>query len=447
MKYPTNESSRIEFKSTIPKNDQIVNTVIGFCNTLGGKIIIGVNDNGIIEGINEEIAQISLEWLDKMIYETCTPPIIPLVYLQRLDSKVLIIIEVSSGMNKPYYKTAKGLAEGVFVRLGRSTMKANADMIEELKWQSRGMSFDTLPVYKAKVDDLVIENIEYFLTHRRNQKKIKVNEEVLNSYDLIVTEQGQLYPSVAGILMFCTQPQKYLPEAYILCSHFSGNSGREAIASRVIEGNLFEQFDGAYDFILSQLNKSYVIKGKLREEQYEIPTTAIREALMNAILHRNYHIPSPIKIAIYRNRVEFFSPGNFFGPLDLSSLESGITYMRNGAIAKILWESKYVEKMGSGFIEIFESYRQANLVPPEVVEGTNFIKCILPRVKNSNELADDMTKLLNYMKVNESISRSDIIENLNIPRATAGRYLSKLLKAKKIIRIGQGRSSKYTLAH
>ena len=167
---------------------------------------------------------------------------------------------------------------------------------------------------------------------------------------------------------------------------------------------------------------------------------------MNAVLHRNYHIRSPIKIAIYRNRVEFFSPGNFFGPIDLSYLESGITYMRNAAIAKVLWESQHIEKMGSGFIEIFESYRQENLVSPEVLEGTNFIKCILPRVKSdSYDDDDDATKMLNYMKTKEVISRAEIIEKLNIPRATVGRLLSQLLEEKKIIRIGQGRATKYKL--
>src|ERR1700724_3656743 len=78
--------------------------------------------------------------------------------------------------------------------------------------------------------------------------------------------------------------------------------------------------------------------------------------------------------------IEFFSPGGLPGPIDTSELESGITYVRNTGIAKVLWEAQYIEKMGSGFITIFKSYRKEGLLPPEVIEGTNFVKCILPRI-------------------------------------------------------------------
>jgi len=123
--------------------------------------------------------------------------------------------------------------------------------------------------------------------------------------------------------------QKFLPEAYIQCSHFSGIKGRDAITSRQFNGSLPEQFDAVYNFILSQLNKSFKIEGKFRQVVYEVPPVAIREALMNAILHRNYHLNSSIKIVIYNDRIEFFSPGNFPGPINLNDLQSGISYQRN----------------------------------------------------------------------------------------------------------------------
>ncbi|OGT68374.1 MAG: hypothetical protein A3J38_06880 [Gammaproteobacteria bacterium RIFCSPHIGHO2_12_FULL_45_9] len=443
MKYPTTESPQLELKEELVNNNQLIKIVIAFCNTLGGKIVIGVTDDGTIKGISENDAQDALEWLDKMIYESCTPHIIPLINIQRIDHKVLLIIEISSGMNKPYYKTSLGLSEGTFVRLGRSTMKANADMIEELKWQSRGLSYDHLPVYTGNMQDISIDKLKKFINIRRNQKATEITDQLLESYRLMIKEQGRIYPSVCAILCFCENPQKYLSEAYILCTHFAGTQGREVIASRVINGTLLEQFDAAYDFILSQLNKSFTITGAKREEEYEIPLTAIREALMNAILHRNYHIPSPIKIAIYQNRIEFFSPGNFFGPIDINQLESGITYVRNVAIAKILWESKLIEKMGSGFIEIFESYRAKNLLTPEVIEGTNFIKCILPRLPATDTVLNDHNRVLDFIKLNGMAKRSDIIQKLNIPRTTAGRILSHLVLENKIIRIGKGAGTQY----
>ncbi len=445
MKYSGSESSRLEFKEKIPASSKIIKTVIGFCNAKGGKLVIGVKDDGTIVGISEEEAHEALERLDHLIYETSTPPILPLIYQQRIDSKVLLIIEVSSGTNKPYYQKSLGLSEGTFVRLGRSTVKANADIIEELKWQSRGIAYDQLPIYHATIDDLDTAKIEYFLNHRRNGVHSPITEEALLSYEIIKKEHTTNYSTIAGMLLFGKSPQKFLSEAYILCCHFSEFKDREAIASRTCKGTLFEQFDGAFDFIMERLNKSFRIEMKKREEDWEIPPIAIREVLMNAILHRNYHINAPIKISVYSDRIEFFSPGCMPGPLDTSELESGITYVRNTAIAKILWEAKYIEKMGSGFITLFKSYRKQGLLPPQVLEGTNFVKCTLPRIR-SESMQNNLEELvLSLFKVAGEISRSDLIQQLNIPRTSAGRVLKKLIESGKLERYGKGSTTKYRL--
>ena len=296
VKYPGQESSKLEFKSIIPANAKIIKTIIGFCNAKGGKLIIGVKNDGIIEGISEDTAHQAMEWLDHAIYKACTPPILPLIYQQRINDKVLLIIEVSSGTNKPYYQKSLGLAEGTFIRLGRSTVKADANIIEELKWQSRGISYDQLPLYHTTIEDLDNTKIQYFLDHRRNGITSALTEAALRSYEIIKKEHSTDYATTAGILLFGKSPQQFLSEAYILCCHFSDFKDREAIASRTCKGTLFEQFDESFDFIMERINKSFKIEKRKREEHWEIPPIAIREVLMNAILHRNYHINAPIKI-------------------------------------------------------------------------------------------------------------------------------------------------------
>lgn len=443
MKYSGLESSRLEFKLIIPASAKIIKTVIGFCNAKGGKLVIGVHNDGTIEGIPEDEAHQAMEWLDHAIYEACTPPVLPLIYQQRIDSKVLLIIEVSSGTNKPYYQKSLGLSEGTFIRLGRSTMKADADIIEELKWQSRGISYDQLPLYHTTIEDLDSAKIKYFLDHRRNGISSPLTEEILRSYDIIKKEHSTDYASIAGMLLFGKSPQQFLSEAYILCCHFSDFKDREAIASRTCKGTLFEQFEASFDFIMERINKSFKIENRKREEHWEIPPIAIREVLMNAILHRNYHINAPIKISIYSDRIEFFSPGGLPGPIDTSELESGITYVRNTSIAKILWEAQYIEKMGSGFITLFKSYRKEGLLPPEVIEGTNFVKCILPRI-HSDAIREDVEGLiLSLFKISNEISRADIIRQLKIPRTSAGRALNKLIESGKLVRHGKGPTTKY----
>lgn len=130
----------------------------------------------------------------------------------------------------------------------------------------------------------------------------------------------------------------------------------------------------------------------------------------NALVHRNYQIPAPCKIAIYADRVEVFSPGNFPGPIQTNNLELGITYIRNPVLCHIFREAGYIEKLGSGFITLFSEYRRAQLPTPSVIEGNGFVKCILPRPINNEELPaevrEDSTQLLMNLLANIRIYKS-----------------------------------------
>lgn len=446
MKYPELESSTVEWKSSFPEKEQIIKTIIGFCNRFGGKLVIGIANNGEITGIKESEAEEQMEHLDKMIYESSAPPIIPLVHSQRIGDKVILLIEVSSGMNKPYYIKSLGMEKGVFVRLGRSTMKANADMIEELKWSSRGLHYDVSSLYHTTMNDLDMGAIEDFFSIRKGSKKNSINA-ILASFNIIHEEHKSKYLTVTGTLLFGKQPEKHLSEAFIICSRFSGTSGRTAIASQDCTGTLFEQFEMAFAFILKHLHHSFVIRGKKREEKLEIPEIALREALLNAIVHRNYHIQAPIKVAIYDNRIEIFSPGDFPGPINTSNLLSGLTYIRNPGISKIFRQAKYIEKLGSGFHNLFNSYEDWGLKIPEVIEGENFIKCILPREKKQkslhSEVSSDEEKILKLFNQIEELTISDVINLLGIARATAGRRLNSLVTASKLKKIGSGKATSY----
>jgi ATP-dependent DNA helicase RecG len=448
MKYPELESSTVEWKSSFPENEQIVRIVVGFCNRFGGKLVIGVANNGEIIGVDENVAEKQMEYLDKMIYESSAPPIIPLVHTQRFGENIVLLIEVSAGMNKPYYIKSLGMEKGAFIRLGRSTMKANADMIEELKWSSRGLHFDLTSLHHGTVEDLDRSAIEDFFGIHKGTKKNSVDA-ILSSFSIVHEEHKIKYPTVAGELLFGKHPGKYLPEAFIICSRFCGTTGRTALATQDCIGTLFEQFEMAYAFILKHLDRSFVIRGKKREERLEIPEIAIRETLLNAIVHRNYHIQAPIKVALYDNRIEIFSPGDFPGPINASNLLSGLTYIRNPGISRIFRQAKYIEKLGSGFHNLFYSYDNWKLKKPEVFEGENYIKCVLPREKvkilEGTEDVVEEENILNLFNRVEELSISDVIAALGFPRATAGRRLKSLVKADKLKKIGSGKATSYRI--
>lgn len=450
MKYPGIESVTLEFKEKIPKYQQITKTILGFCNNLGGKLVIGVKDNGEIIGISEEQADEAITSLQQSIYQSCTPPILPAVYTQRIQDKLLAVIEVSMGMNKPYFFTREGLSEGTYIRIGAHTQKASSELIGELQWQAKNHSLDELPIYQAKIKDLDNEAISHFLGKRALHISPKQQQEILTHYKLLVEEHMQLYPSVAGIMLFGNNPQHFLSESFIICTHFKGITGRQALATRDCVGTLFQQLNDAIAFIHNRLNKKFIIKKTNREETLEIPEMALRETVINALIHRNYQIQGPCKIAIYDDRIEIFSPGAFPGPLQVDQLELGITYIRNRVIARIFREVGLVEKLGSGFLTLFSSYRDYGLPEPIVINGSDFVKCILPRPSPTVEIIhskDDENTIMRLFDSVEEIGVQDVMRYCKVSRATASRMLHLLVVMNELEQVGKGPATRYKKRH
>lgn len=440
MRYPEEESAFLEFKREVPKNDQIIKTIIGFCNQKGGKLILGVDDDRTVVGLSEARIEQLLESLDHAIYEACHPTIIPVISQQRFGEKSILVISVSAGMSKPYFRKSEGMNRGTYMRIGRSTVKATPEIIKELQWQSHNIDFEKLPVYRAGLETIDEALVEEFLNRRKNHVKAKASDAMMRSYSLIAEEHHKLYPTHAGLLLFGKSPQFYLSEAMIICCHFSGVEGREAIASIDCDGTLLNQYALAHNFIKRSLTHSFSIKGMVREEQLEIPEVAFREALLNLIIHRNYHLPAPSKIFIYDDRIEFFSPGNFWGPIKPDELLKGISYLRNPAICKVFRKLRLVEKMGTGFIQIFESYEKQGLKPPQIIEGDNFVKCILPRRYRQTKSELDILTLF-YSQ--DEITVHDVMKKYAISRATAQRWLQACIDKGAIERVGKTRNVRY----
>ena len=447
-RYPEVESSTLELKGTFPKNDQIIKTIIAFCNHHGGKLVVGVEDDRTIVGIGQKELDDALQWVEKAIYEASFPPIIPRVSLQRIGDKELVIIEVSSGMSKPYYRRSEGIEKGTYIRVGRNTVRATPETIEELRWQTAGIHFESLPVHRATVNDIDKKLFTSFLEKRKNDGDTQFSIECLKSYSLMTTEHAHHYPTIAGILLFGKSPQKYLSEAMCICTHFQGTTGREVIATVDCEGDLFRQFNTTYDFILTRLTTAFTIEDAKRTEKLEIPKKAVREVLLNAFIHRNYHIQAPIKVAVWADRIEIFSPGAFPGPIDVNNLRTGRSYIRNPSICKAFREAGYIEKLGSGFIVLLDSYRAYHLPAPQVVDGGDYVKCVLSRptaYQKYHEADDLQSRILALFQAHPELPTKELIKALGVPRTTLHRALTTLLEAGILERSGHTQAVVYRL--
>lgn len=445
MHFPGTESSTLEFKEVLPNTNKLLQEAIAFANQYGGRIVIGVRDDGTIKGVDESHAEQLLEFINNTFYREITPPLMPLVFTRRFGDQVVLIIEVHEGTTKPYHLTSAGVKEGTFVRVGRSSVRATADTIQMLQWEARGKFSDEYPVYRASWKDIDDQKFRLFLKNRKIRGSTPDLRKIALSYRIITEEQGREFATTAGILLFGKETHALLPECNIVCSQFKGTSGREAIRSIDCTGTLFEQFEQAFAFTTSCLSKSFKIRSVVRTEEYEIPLIALREIFLNAVVHRDYSLKAPTKIAIFDDRIEVFSPGNFPGPLTLDLLEAGITYVRNAFICKVFREAGYIEKLGTGFSTVFRLFREAQLLAPVVNEGSGFVKCILPRKKSGPGKAAVLPheRALQFIKSRGTVSIRDLSQELQVSRASAGRILKNLVDANKIKSRGRGPSTCY----
>lgn len=252
------ESSTLEFKQELPKNKlTLLKTVIAFSNTYGGQIMIGINDKGEAVGVDETRIEQICDDLTRSIYDSITPAIFPSVHTKRIRDKLIIIVDIAEGPGKPYHLSSKPASNSTYIRLGARTMPADADIIYQLQWQGRRKFIDEIPVFEANQDDIDTLLFEKFLAERRQKNTEGNTSEMLFHYQILVKDRGKIHPTVGGLLLFGKNPQQFFPESFIICSHFSGTSGRNAIASRDISGNLMQQYKDAIAFIVSRLNTTY----------------------------------------------------------------------------------------------------------------------------------------------------------------------------------------------
>ncbi|MBF0196813.1 MAG: putative DNA binding domain-containing protein [Planctomycetes bacterium] len=406
--------------------------------------MVGVKDDGEVEGITKD-PQDLIEQLSQIVYTGCSPTLIPRFYIENYEDRQVVVCEVSSGTNKPY--RVKAEENGVYVRVGNTSLKANQDIVEELHWQAQGRSFDGMPNYRVLSSELVEGDILSILKRKRLPEASSIPKKLFNTMHLHHEENGSTYPTHAAVLLFHPQPQLFFSEAMTICSVFKGISGRDILSTQDMEGPLFEQLENVYEFVLKHLSYELRVNGKLNNTRScEIPPIAIREALVNAYVHRNYHILSPVKIAIYDDRIEIFSPGEFPGPIDPENIDMGITYLRNPVLARWFRESGQMEKLGSGLPTIFKEYENAGLCRPTLREVQRNVKIILPRVPAMG--LHDEDQILRYIQ-NDGPSGASAIHGqlMHISKATLGRKLKKMVESGVLKTQGLGKALKYYLRH
>ncbi len=431
------ESKTIEYKQEF--TDDIKKTVIAFANTDGGKIFVGVEDDGNILGVSQPDSVILQ--VNNAVRDAIRPDVTLFTetIVEQIDEKTVVVILVQRGTARPYYLAGKGIRpEGVYVRQGSSTVPATETAILNMIKETSGDSYEAARSLNQRLT--FHDASAYF-----NRKSIAFENSQKKTLGLI-GEDG-MYTNLA--LLLSEQ-----------CAHtiklavFEGD--RKAIFKerREFSGSLLHQLEEAYAFI-DRFNRTRAeFKGLDRIDMRDYPPEAIREALLNAIVHRDYSFSSSTLISIFDDRVEFTTIGGLVKGISLNDIMLGVSVLRNQHLANIFYRLNLIEAYGTGIPKIMGAYTE-NVVKPIIEVTDNAFKISLPNInspsssfsaKQNDLLSSRENQVMQLIDQKGYIQRKDVESDLNISQQTSVLLLRNMVEKGLVKKIGGGKLVKYTRA-
>ncbi len=436
------ESKTLEFKELFPSSSAISKTIISFSNTSGGKLIIGVNDDNEIVGIDDNNIFELKDKIASIVYDTCYPNILPEIYTVTTEDKLLLVVEVFRGNLIPYYIKKDGKNSGTYIRIGATNRKASFENIMDLERQRNNISYDEELNYGVEFESLDLTPL--YTQFEQQNKILDINK--LKNLKLIKEEHSKIYPSNALLIVL-----GYYEHCEIKCARFKGTTMEIFIDKKEYHQDIFTVLQNSLAFIQNHINLRGEIKGLYRVDTYEIPTEALREALINALIHRDYtHQGRDIKVGIYDDIVNIVSPGGLPNNITIEDIYNGRSETRNKIIANLFKELELIEKWGTGINRIKTLCKDKNLKEPIFSEKNDFIDIEFNREKTTQETTQDTTQettqevkklssrelIIKFIKEDEKITRDILSKKIKISENAIKQHLSNLKKDGIIKRIG-----------
>ncbi len=448
------ESEITEFKKSVGEWKEIIETISAFSNTRGGEIIVGINNNGEVNGV--EIGKKTLEDLTNKIKENTDPEIYPCITTRIINNKTTIVIEIKESSD--HLVLAFGRP---YKRVGKSTVRMSKDEYERLILEKHKdkLQFDTRICIKATIKDIDKEKLRWFLRKSKEERNYDIDpetpiKEALNRLNIIQDES----PNNTAVLLFGKDPQKFFPQLKIRAGRFKGIKGLDFIDMKVLEGAIPEIREKAMNFIAEHIKHGVFFDANRRYDKWEYPLRALEEVLNNALAHRDYFSNAEIHLSIYDDRIEVWNPGELPPPLtpeDLKREHKSIP--RNKFLADKLFLIKYIEEWGRGTNRIIDEMRENKLPEPEFKSysggfavilhgpGKSFEEKIEKEKLHKLEINERQREAIEYLRREKKITRQVYCQINNVGDTYAKKELKELIQKKIIRKIGKGKSTYYVL--
>jgi len=433
------EGKTLEFKQDISSPLPILKTMVAFANTSGGTIVIGIEDKSrAIKGVVNPLAQ--EERLTNLVADNIYPKLVPNIELVNWKNKQLLRIEVYSSPILPHYLTKHGEEKGVYVRLGSSNRQAGKEIIAELKRIAERQSFDEMPMPKYS-----LENLDFEAIKEQFSNKINLRKRDLKSLKITDCYQKKVVPTIGGMLLFGKNRTKLFPEAYIQCARFRGNEKGDITDQLEIDKHLPIAAEDSVEFLKKHALLEAKIESIRREDRWSIPLKAIREGIINAIVHRDYSLTGmPIKIARFDDRIEIINPGLLMNGITIEDIHEGVSKIRNRVIARTFKELGLIEQWGTGFRKMQTACAEYMLPGPMIEEiGGPCVRLTIftETLKEFSEITNITNadkSLLKMLRNSKDLSSKELSEKLNVTTRTIRSRVNKLARMGLLTSISRG---------
>lgn len=435
------EGSAVDFKADGSSPKKIVKDFVAFGNTAGGSILIGIDDDRNVAGLDDP--QGTEEAISNAIYNSTEPTQRPLISVMTHEGKEVVLVEAQ------YFQGAEPLAlkEGekltVYERVGSTSMPVtDEERLEQLRRERRGRDgFDQLPATGAKLEDMDVEAIKEAFS----AQGIEIDDAKLESYELATHQNGELVPTHAGILLFGRDPTAFLPDAYFRGIRYSGSDkSGDALDSREWNGEpLLRAIDEVESFIARNTGTAQTITGQRRRDIPHYESVLLREVLHNAVAHADYSRRGQhLNVSIYSDHLIVESPGRLPTGMNVEHLKAGVSVVRNRALMNVLHSLGYVEKHGTVYAKALAASKEGYPIPEWSEPGPLLRVTLQPHPKALPAAEGESSKarrrwnreeeILAYLQQHGETTAAGLAELLEISERQVRKYLSRLEKAGKV---------------
>lgn len=429
------ETEQIEFKEIFVP--EIKKEVVAFANSDGGTVYIGIRDNGQFVGL--ENSDFVMQQASNAIRDGISPDITLFTQLSFVseDGKAALKIEVSRGTKRPYYLRDKGMKpSGVYVRQGTASVPASEDAIRRMIKETDGDSFEN---NRSLIQELSFTYLKKEFASR------KIDFGMVQQKNIGIMTSDGIYTNL-GLLL--SDQCKHSVKLAV----FQGTDKLVFKDRKEFSGSLLKQLEDTYRAIDFYNETKATFQGLIRNDERDYPTEAIRETLLNAIVHRDYSFSGSTFVNVYTDKIEFISLGGLVSGLSLEAVMLGASQPRNEKLAALFYRMRLIEAYGTGIGKIMSSYSKFTKKPVfENVDGA--FRVVLPNrnyesvsvAKSSSATQPAYQMIEAYLSQQKSATRKELETLLNLGTTRTSTLLKEMMELGTVVKIGSGKLTKYSL--